>query len=89
VTMLSSAPNVVLIGILGSFWILWWCCAVWAKRSWIPVIPFVPLVLFGLGVLLNSVADWLGTLITAGVHVYFLARLAVAIFRTPNEQHPK
>jgi hypothetical protein len=69
------------------FWGLWWIEAVWFRRSWIPVIPFVPLALGILGIALNWFGELIGSYVVIAIHVAILLSMARNLFTTPPHGH--
>ncbi len=65
--MASSTST--LLGLILVFWGFWMSLASYFHRSWIPVVPFYPIVLFLLGVGINYLQDWAGTVVVALIHM--------------------
>ena len=83
--------NFVLSLIVGIFWHLFLIACVLLRCTWTPMIPFYPLVLFGLGWLLNTLYPWAGTWAVAAVHLWLAAILIRNVLRRPsrNDGEPK
>jgi len=65
----------ILVVFLLVFWGGWWLLAVVAKRSYIPVIPLVPLVAMAIGYGLNTLRQWVGTITLMLFHAGLLASM--------------
>ena len=59
---------VVLVGLLVAVWGAF-TVFLWRRVSVIPIVPFVPAALFGIGLLLNLWIDWSGTITIGVLHV--------------------
>ena len=75
-----STDTFVLLLIVWSFWIAYWLMCVVLRHTWTPMIPFAPLVLFGLGWLLNHVHLWVGTSTVAALHLAMIVQIARGAF---------
>lgn len=67
-----------MVVIIVCFWSVWFLLCLVLKRSWIPVIPFVPLAALGLGYGLNGIHEWAGTVIVAIFHlvmIFFMGKM--------------
>jgi hypothetical protein len=69
-----SSHQTLLVLVIG-FWTAWFILCIVFKRSWIPVIPFVPLVAFGLGLGLNKIHEWAGTAVVGIAHMLVLLKM--------------
>lgn len=67
------------LALAGILVVVWGAFVVFMRRkiSVIPVVPFVPALLFGLGLLLNHWIDWCGTIVVGALHVVLPAALGV------------
>lgn len=59
------------------------------RVSVIPVVPFVPALLLGLGLLLNLWIDWSGTIAVATLHIVVPAALGVIWHRQRRRTAPE
>ncbi len=62
----------VLLSIILVYWTVWTFMMVFARRSWIPVVPAWPVALFIVGIGLNVIRDWFGTIVVGAMHVVIL-----------------
>jgi hypothetical protein len=65
----------IVVVTVGAYWALWWMLAVWFRRSWIPVIPFNPLILLLLGIGLNRVLGMSGAYVVLAIHLWLLVNM--------------
>lgn len=77
-----------LLTIVFGFWTVWFILCIVFKRSWIPVIPIVPVLALGLGLGLNKVKEWAGTAIVGGAHALILFRMIRPLFAKRNSRPP-
>ena len=77
--------TLALLAVLVVFWSAWWIIAALARRSWLPVIPVYPLVLFGAGYALNYLHAWIGTAAVVGLHTVLLGWMIRSALRKPRD----
>jgi hypothetical protein len=65
---------------VGAYWALWWILALWFRRSWIPVIPFTPLLLLLLGFGLNRVWGMSGAYVVLAIHLWLAVSMLKKLF---------
>ncbi len=59
----------ILLATILLFWIAWVAVAIAARRSWLPVAATIPWAMLGVGLLLNYMYDWTGTVTVMVLHV--------------------
>lgn len=74
-----TSYQTLLVIILG-FWTIWFVLCLVFKRSWIPVIPFVPLIALGVGWGLNHLHEWAGTIVVGAAHLFIIFTMGKAVF---------
>lgn len=77
--------DAVLITLLVVVWAAF-TIAMWRRVSVIPIVPFVPAVLLGIGLLLNYWMDWLGTISVAALHLVAGALVMGRKAKPPQDQ---
>jgi hypothetical protein len=78
----------ILLALVLCFWTVWFILCLVFKRSWIPVIPIVPLLALGMGLGLNKVQEWAGTAIVGGAHALILFSMIRPLFANRNSKPP-
>jgi predicted RND superfamily exporter protein len=82
-----SSYQTLLALVLG-FWTVWFILCLVFKRSWIPVIPIVPLLALGVGLGLNNVQEWAGTAIVGVAHALILFGMIRPLFANRSSKPP-
>lgn len=74
-----------LLALVFGFWTTWFVLCMIFKKSWIPVIPILPLLALGIGLLLNKVQEWTGTAVVALGHAMILYGMIRQLNRRPKQ----
>lgn len=77
-----------LLALVFGFWAVWFVLCIVFKRSWIPVIPIVPLLALGVGLGLNKVQEWAGTAIVGVAHALILFSMIRRLFAKRSAPPP-
>lgn len=75
-----------LLTVTFGFWTIWFILCIIFKKSWIPVIPTVPLLTLGVGLALNKVQVWAGTALVGVMHAMFLFCMIRPLFANRNSK---
>lgn len=70
--MTELDSDMFLVLMLGIFWSLYVLAAVVARVSWIPTVPFFPLLFLAIGYSGNAVATPWGSITVGVIHLYFV-----------------
>ena len=76
----------VLVMILWAFWGTWTILAIIFKRSWIHVVAIYPWLMLGLGLLLNMLYDWAGTITVGTIQLVLVVDRVWFVFRTSKSK---
>lgn len=80
--MITSTP--ILLGVILVFWIAWVAVAITARRSWLPIAVTIPWAMLVVGLLLNYVYDWSGTITVMVLHLLIAGNMVRNAMKHPR-----